>query len=323
MTKRLLEAVKMLNASAHKWLRETTRGMAPDLVVSRTHHVRLGVRHVLDPHHVIVVDSLITERTTATLLIGLEGHVCVAHVARMYRQRCEFLQLIHEMSAPHNETVGSVPHVRHDQARLALQPLKRNRERTHGRRAPCTRNPVLVCSTFLQSQQQADMMITERLQILPGPYTITSKRSMPGQRLCNSWHRRWLSKQNACQSAQQATSGSVPVCTRSWSGCWMMQRSGTNWRAIWKCTGCHRPERDNRDQLHTSSTRNIPRPGDPKSCCTTTRLRSMPGETRRPEETQDDRAFALEETTCRATRISSKLRTATNAIISEGFVIYV
>ena len=143
------------------------------------------------------------------------------------------------------------------------------------------------------------MMITEPLQILPGSYTITSTRSMPGQRLCNSWHRHWLSKQHACQSAQQATSGSVPVCTRSWSGCWMMQRSGTNWRAIWKCTSCHRPERDNRDQLHTSSTRNIPRPGDPHSSCTTTRLRSMPGETRRPEETQDDRAFALEETTCK------------------------
>ena len=112
MTKRLLEAVKLLNASAHKGLRETTRGMTPDLVV----------RHVLDPHHVSVVDSLITERTTATLVIGLEGHVCVAHVARLYRQRCEFLQLVHEMSAPHNETVGSVPHVRHDQARLDSNP---------------------------------------------------------------------------------------------------------------------------------------------------------------------------------------------------------
>ena len=77
------------------------------------------------------------------------------------------------------------------------------------------------------------MMIAELLSILPGSYTITSTRSMPGQRLCNSWPRHWLSKQHACQSAQQATSGSVPVFTRSWSGCWMMQRSGTNWRAIW------------------------------------------------------------------------------------------
>ena len=96
--------------------------MTPDIVVSKTHHVRPGVRHVLDPHHAIVVDSLITERTTASLVTGLEGHVCVAHVARLNRQRCEFLQPLHETSAPHNETVGSVPHIRHDQARLDSSP---------------------------------------------------------------------------------------------------------------------------------------------------------------------------------------------------------
>jgi len=166
MAKRVLKAVKLLNASAKKGLRETVRGMTPDLVVSRTHHVRLGVGHVLDPHHVIVVDSLITERTTATLVIGLEGHVSVTHVASMNRQRCGFLQLVHETSAPHGEAAGSVPHVRHDQGPVRLQPLRRNLERTNGRRVSRTRNPVLVRSTFLQSLQQADMMITEPLQVL-------------------------------------------------------------------------------------------------------------------------------------------------------------
>ena len=57
-------------------------------------------------------------------------------------------------------------HVRHDQGPERLQRLRRNLERTHGRREPCTRNPVLVRSTFLQSMQQANIMITKPIQVL-------------------------------------------------------------------------------------------------------------------------------------------------------------